>query len=98
MIVRLRDARTGSRNFFINGTAGGPLVGTDTTTVVGQVIERHAEAVFDFSDPSVKAAPGGTKTFSIQEGHLNGFSGCWQWQYDGTYKGRPFVWSWYFSG
>jgi len=96
LIVRLRDARTGQNNLFIGENAGGPVVGTDT--VDGEVVDQHAEAVFDFSDPKVKAASNGTKTFRMREGHRLPVSDCFQWQYDGTYKGKPFVWSWYYSG
>jgi hypothetical protein len=96
LIVRLRDARTGQNHVFISQNAGGPVVGTDT--VDGKVVEQHTEAVFDLSDPKVTAASNGTKTFTIREGHRLPVSGCFQWQYDGTYQGKPYVWSWYFSG
>ena len=96
LIVRMRDARTGQKHVFIDENAGGPVVGTDT--VDGVAVEQHAEAVFDLSDPSIKPDSTGAKTFNISERHQLPVSGCFQWQYDGTYKGRPYVWSWYCSG
>ena len=95
LIVRLRDGLTGQHHFFINKNAGGPVVGT--VTIDGQTVKRYAEAVFDFADPKVTAT-NGLKYFDQSEGHLTGFSLCFEWQYDGTYQGRPFVWHWYFYG
>jgi hypothetical protein len=96
LIVRTRDGRTGTSHFFINKNAGGPVMGT--VVIAGQTVVTHAEAVFDFSNGAVRADSLGRKTFNISEGHLNGFSTCFEWQYDGTYDGQPFVWHWYFNG
>ena len=96
LIVRLRDGQKGQNHFFINEHAGGAVVGT--VVIDGQTVERHAEAVFDFSDPRVNADGAGNRIFKFNEGHLNGFSHCFEWQFDGTYQGRPFVWHWYFFG
>lgn len=97
LLVRLRDARTGQHNVFIGPTAGGQVLGTDT--LQGETVEHHPEAVFDMSDPAIKVINDKKqKSFPIREGHRLPISGCFEWQYDGTYKGRPFIWHWYFSG
>jgi hypothetical protein len=95
MIVRSRDGLTGRNSFWIYDNAGGPVV--RTVDIDGQQVDGHAEAVFDLSDPKVKAI-NGFKTFRMKEAHLAGFSPCFEWQFDGTYQGQPFVWHWYFSG
>ena len=94
-IVRSRDGLKGTPGFFIYDNAGGPVV--TTVEIAGQKVDGHAEAVFNLSDPKVKAA-NGMKTFKMKEAHLAGFSLCFEWQFDGTYQGQPFVWHWYFSG
>ena len=95
-IVRLRDGQKGTNHFFIYEGAGGPIVGT--LAIDGQTVAQHAEAVVDFSNRSIKADANGWKTFRLNEGHLKGFSLCFEWQVDGTYQGRPFVRHWYFAG
>jgi hypothetical protein len=95
-IVRLRDGQKGTNHFFIYENAGGPVVGT--LPIDGQTVEQHAEGVVDFSNRSIRADANGWKTFRLNEGHLTGFSLCFEWQIDGTYQGRPFVKHWYFSG
>lgn len=95
LIVRLRDGRSGTNHFFLNENAGGPVMGT--VIIAGQTVDARGEAVFDFSNGSIKADSLGRKAFNITEGHLKGFSTCFEWQFDGTYQGQPFVWHWYFS-
>ena len=94
LIVRVRDGQTGRNDFFLYDNAGGDSVGT--VAISGQTVKRYPEAVFDFS--KAKATVNGTKVFKLYEGHLTGWSPCFEWQFDGTYHGQPFVWHWYFYG
>ena len=94
-IVRLRDGQKGTTHFFISDNARGPVVAT--VDIGGQQVDGHAEAVFDLSDPKVKPT-NGFKTYKMHEAHLSGFSLCFEWQLDGTYRGQPFVKHWYFYG
>jgi hypothetical protein len=96
LLVRARDARSGTRSIFANQNAGGPVIGADT--VDGVTLDQHPEAVFDASDPAVIADSTGEKTFLMTIGTKHPFSGCFQWQVDGTFKGKPFAGHSYFSG
>jgi hypothetical protein len=96
LMVRARDARSGKKFIFANEHARGDVVGTDT--VDGLPVDQHPEAVFEYSDPAIKADSTGQKTFRMTIGAGHPFSGCFQWQVDGTYNGKPFGQDSYFSG
>lgn len=94
MIVRTRDGLNGREGFWIYDNAGGSVV--RTVDIGGRQVDGHAEAVFDVS--KAKPTVNGLKVFKMHEAHLSGFSPCFEWQFDGTYQGQPFVWHWYFNG
>lgn len=87
LLVRVRDARSGAGAVFVSANADGDVVGTDT--VDGVAVSQHREAVFDTAGSGYTLDGVGNKIFKITMGMKHGFSGCFQWQVDGTYNGLP---------
>ncbi|HKW60511.1 MAG TPA: hypothetical protein VJR46_12235 [Candidatus Dormibacteraeota bacterium] len=96
LMVRVRDARTGITGVFITEHAAGGVVGTDI--VDGVSVAQHKEAVFDTSGRPNRIDGVGQKVFVMTMGMKHGFSGCFQWQVDGTLNGKPFGTDSYYSG